>query len=56
MRTAITIRTDDRTLDHLEAMARSTDRSCTYLASLALQEFVARHGEAAVPAYGRASS
>ncbi len=45
---AITIRTDDTTLDRLEAMARSSERSRNYLANLALQEFVARHDEAAL--------
>lgn len=43
MTKAITIRADERTLDQLEELARSTERSRNFLANQALKEYLERH-------------
>ena len=42
MSRAITIRTDERTFERLEELARKSDRSRNHLANVALKEFLAR--------------
>lgn len=44
MTKAITIRTDERTLERLEQLARASERSRNYLANQALKEFLEYHG------------
>jgi predicted transcriptional regulator len=41
---AITIRTDEETLERLEGLARASERSRNFLANQALKEFLERHG------------
>jgi predicted transcriptional regulator len=43
---AITIRTDEETLERLEGLARASERSRNFLANQALREFLERHGAA----------
>ena len=43
MTKAITIRADDRTLEQLEELARSTERSRNFLANQAIKEYLERH-------------
>lgn len=43
MTKAITIRTDEETLDQLEELARSTERSRNFLANQAIKEHLERH-------------
>lgn len=43
MAKAITIRTDEETLEQLEDLARASERSRNFLASQALKEFLERH-------------
>ena len=51
MTKAITIRADEETLEQLEDLARTSERSRNFLANQALKEFVERQGTAvnAVP-------
>ena len=46
MTRAITIRTDEETLERLEGLARVSERSRNFLANQALKEFLERHSAA----------